>query len=29
MKIIADTPKDENISLKPTKIITIDYLVDV
>ena len=29
MKIIADTPKDENIPLKPTKIITIDYLVDV
>jgi hypothetical protein len=29
MKTIADDPKDENIPLKPTKIITIDYLVDV
>ena len=29
MKIIADTPKDENIPLNPTKIITIDYLVVV
>ena len=29
MKTIADDPIDENIPLKPTKIITIDYLVDV
>jgi hypothetical protein len=29
MKTIADGPKDENIPLKPTNTITIDYLVDV
>jgi hypothetical protein len=29
MKTIADSPKDENIPLKPTNTITIDYLVDV
>ncbi len=29
MKTIVDTPKDENISMKPTNTITIDYLIDV
>ena len=29
MKTIVDTPKDENIPLKITNTITIDYLVDV
>jgi hypothetical protein len=29
MKTMTDGPKDENIPLKPTKIITIDYLVDI
>lgn len=29
MKTIADDPKDESITLKPTHTITIDYLVDV
>ena len=29
MKTMTDGPKDENIPLKPTKIITIDYFVDI